>query len=33
MKIIRVHTFGEPEVMLLEDVPGLIPDPSAPGWH
>lgn len=25
MKAIRAHTFGEPEVMHLEDVPGLVP--------
>lgn len=28
MKAIRVHTFGEPEVMHLEDVPELIPGPA-----
>lgn len=28
MKAIRVHTFGEPEVMQLEEVPGLTPGPS-----
>jgi NADPH2:quinone reductase len=28
MKAIRVHTFGEPEVMQLEDVSGLVPGPS-----
>ncbi|MDA8429114.1 MAG: NADPH:quinone reductase [Geobacteraceae bacterium] len=28
MKAIRVHTFGEPEVMGLEDVPGLTPGPA-----
>jgi NADPH2:quinone reductase len=28
MKAIRVHEFGEPEVMQLEDVPDLTPGPS-----
>lgn len=28
MKAIRVHTFGEPEVMHLEDVPELLPGPA-----
>ena len=28
MKAIRVHTFGEPEVMHLEDVPALNPGPA-----
>jgi NADPH2:quinone reductase len=28
MKAIRVHEFGEPEVMRLEEVPGLTPGPS-----
>ena len=28
MKAIRVHEFGEPEVMRLDDVPGLTPGPS-----
>lgn len=28
MKSIRVHEFGEPEVMRLEEVPGLSPGPS-----
>ena len=28
MKAIRVHKFGEPEVMQLEDVPGLTPGPA-----
>jgi len=28
MKAIRVHTFGEPEVMRLEEIPGLVPGPS-----
>lgn len=28
MKAIRVHTFGEPEVMQLEEIPGLKPGPS-----
>lgn len=28
MKAIRVHTFGEPEVMHLEDVPELVPGPT-----
>lgn len=28
MKAIRVHTFGEPEVMRLEDVSALIPGPA-----
>ncbi len=28
MKTIRVHKFGEPEVMRLEEVPGLTPGPA-----
>jgi NADPH2:quinone reductase len=28
MKAIRVHTFGDPEVMQLEEVPGLSPGPG-----
>ena len=28
MKSIRVHRFGEPEVMKLEDIPGLTPGPT-----
>ena len=28
MKAIRVHGFGEPEVMQLEEIPGLTPGPS-----
>jgi len=28
MKAIRVHTFGEPEVMRLEDIPALAPGPA-----
>jgi len=28
MKAIRVHTFGEPEVLRLEDVPALNPGPA-----
>lgn len=28
MKAIRVHTCGEPEVMKLEELPGLVPGPS-----
>ena len=28
MKAIRVHTFGEPEVMKLEEMPGLMPGSS-----
>jgi len=28
MKAIRVHKFGEPEVMQLEEVPGLTPGPA-----
>jgi len=28
MKAIRIHEFGEPEVMQLEDIPGLTPGPA-----
>jgi len=28
MKAIRVHEFGGPEVMQLEEVPGLTPGPA-----
>jgi NADPH2:quinone reductase len=28
MKAIRIHQFGPPEVMQLEEVPGLTPGPG-----
>lgn len=28
MKAIRVHAFGEPEVMRIEELPGLVPGPA-----